>query len=116
MPKVQLAGSIAMSKDLYSRLIARGLLDEHGNASEDFFLYVKECLARDSHVLTIGEKTLTSCDIYEAEQIKKRVSNTSGDGKIKVTKPKSDIKDVDATKIDISALSSGVNMLYGGSK
>ncbi len=47
MHKINLTGILHISSELMSRLQKRGLLSSSGNCTEDFVLYIQECLARD---------------------------------------------------------------------
>lgn len=106
MPNININGNINISRDLFSRLLARGLLDEQGEVSADFLLYLHECLSRDcagiSAVMPVGT-------MHAVVDTTKEPANKEEQVTLKPTKDTSQ-------KIDMKALSSSMNTLYGGSK
>lgn len=47
MHKINLTGVLSISSELMSRLQKRGLLSSSGGCTDNFVLYIQECLARD---------------------------------------------------------------------
>lgn len=106
MPKISITGDITVSRDLFSRLLSRGLLDEQGEVSTDFWLYLHECLSRDcaGYQSAISGAVLTS------------IPNTPEEP-VKISEPQSqEPKETRKPKIDMKTLCSSMNTLYGGSK
>lgn len=47
MHKINLTGTLCISSELMSRLQKRGLLSSLGECTDDFVIYIQECIARD---------------------------------------------------------------------
>ena len=108
MLKIKLDGCIVVSSDLSNKLRARGLLDSKGSASEDLYLYIQECLARDNSALVGTSVTQVISEQKEVTDSTPRKNTEEQQVHIE------DNKSSTVRSIDRKALSSEISRLYGG--
>lgn len=129
MYKVKLNGTLHLSNDLASRLQARGLLSRSGESTEDFILYLQECLARDdaryiinleksiSHPLADSEVQSNNTEPTEISEFPledtKVVDSTDSKPSEKIKQLSSSLNSLIEAS-DLSALKEGMRTLYQG--
>ncbi len=120
MPKIKLNSEIAVSRDLFSRLQGRGMLDSSGAATEDLYFYIQECLARDDSRMIVmpvgvgvqqvagGDKTITDLSPPPPAGIVE-----SGDASENVSEPEPVPAENKAPPVKSGDIRSRIGKLYG---
>lgn len=74
MLKIELNGTLCITDDLASRLRSRGLLSISGECTEDFVVFLQECVARDDGRCSIlADKTSSNISLPSAATEKANV-------------------------------------------
>lgn len=113
MAKILVNHEFTVSRDLFSRLTLRGLLSDKGEVTDDFLLYLQECIARDDArvVFPLAGSTASSqpsSEVQRSDEPKEKTEDHTA-----ATKPQPS-----STSMNVSsdAFASRLSKLYGGTK
>lgn len=110
MPNINISGNLAVSRDVFSRLQSRGLLDTAGSPTEDFILFIQEALARDlvaNNNFISYQPMMPDIASVPITSIKDSITKEPEAENSVEEKPKH------TPAVDLSALTSSLNELYG---
>lgn len=127
MRKLEIHGTLCITDDLASRLQSRGLLSSSGKVTEEFILFIQECIARDDNRCSIlADKNCSNNSLPSAEVVNEPVNNggdseqdfeqENAESETQISKPNALKNSLNSLvdESDLAALRQGLSTLYQG--